>query len=157
VAGPAEDRQPGGDAGGAAAGADRVSRRAAPTRLHEVGAFDDLPEGRPAIVEVGGRQFAIVRLRGEVYALRNVCPHQTQSYAGGRAHSRIEGADRVGELQLLVDDPVLACPWHGWEFRLRGGECLVDPKLRVRTYPTVIREGRVYVDVGSGAAPAEPD
>ena len=82
----------------------------------------------------------------EFYALRNVCPHQTQSYLGGRAHSRIEGGQAVGELEVFADDPVLACPWHGWEFRLRGGECLVDPKLRVRTYPVEVRDGRDHAD-----------
>jgi nitrite reductase (NADH) small subunit len=120
------------------------------THLHDVAAVEELREGKPSIVKAGGRELAIIRLGGEVYAVRNVCPHQTQSYLGGRAHSRVEGADRVGELELIEDDPVLACPWHGWEFRLRGGECLVDPKLKVKTYQVEVRDGRVWVDVGAG-------
>jgi nitrite reductase (NADH) small subunit len=116
-------------------------------QLYDVASVDELREGRPSIVKAAERELAIIRLRGEVYALRNVCPHQTQSFLGGRAHSRVEGAETVGELELIEDDPVLACPWHGWEFRLKGGECLVDSKLKVKTYPVEVRDGRVWVDV----------
>jgi nitrite reductase (NADH) small subunit len=117
------------------------------TAFEDAGAIADLPLGSPAIVKVGGRELALVRFGNAVFAVRNVCPHQTQSFAGGRAHFRVEGSATVGELELLEDDPALACPWHGFEFRLRDGRCLVNPSLRVRTYPVQVRDGRVYVDL----------
>jgi nitrite reductase (NADH) small subunit len=122
------------------------SPAAAPT-FEDAGPVADLPAGSPAIVKVGGRELALVRLGDTVYAVRNVCPHQTQSFAGGRAQSRVEGGATIGDLDLLEDDPALACPWHGFEFRLRDGRCLVNPSLRVRTYPVEIRDGRVFVDL----------
>jgi nitrite reductase/ring-hydroxylating ferredoxin subunit len=122
-------------------------RSAAARKLHAVAAVDDLKEARPAIVKAGGRELAIVKLRGQVYALRNVCPHQTQSYINGIAHSRVAGTQNLGELQVFEDDPVLVCPWHGFEFKLKTGECVVDPKLRVKAYPVEVRDGRVWVDI----------
>jgi nitrite reductase/ring-hydroxylating ferredoxin subunit len=115
--------------------------------FEDAGPVADLRAGSPVIVKVGGRELALVRMGETVYAVRNVCPHQTQSFAGGRAQSRVEGASTIGELDLLEDDPALACPWHGFEFRLRDGRCLVNPSLRVRTYPVEVRDGRVYVDL----------
>ena len=35
--------------------------------------------------------------------------------------------DRSGE--------ILRCPWHQWPFEIETGRCLVDPKVRVKTYP----------------------
>jgi nitrite reductase/ring-hydroxylating ferredoxin subunit len=37
------------------------------------------------------------------------------------------------------------CPWHGYEFKLTNGECVGDPKLRVRSYPVSERDGSVFV------------
>ncbi|MGN6564337.1 MAG: Rieske (2Fe-2S) protein, partial [Thermomicrobiales bacterium] len=37
------------------------------------------------------------------------------------------------------------CPWHLWEFDITTGHCLVDPKMRVKTYPVTIEEGMVVV------------
>jgi nitrite reductase/ring-hydroxylating ferredoxin subunit len=62
--------------------------------------------------------------------------------------ARVEGSQQIGELDVFEDDPVLICPWHGWEFRLHGGQCLTDAKLRVGTYPVEVRAGKVYVDLG---------
>jgi nitrite reductase/ring-hydroxylating ferredoxin subunit len=116
--------------------------------FEDAGPLENLRPGSPAVVKVGGRELALIKYGDTVYAVRNVCPHQTQSFAGGRAHSRVEGGAAVGDLDLLEDDPALACPWHGYEFRLRDGRCLVNPSLRVRTYPVQVRDGRVYVDLG---------
>src|SRR5947209_14718373 len=120
-----------------------AARTAHPGAEHEVGSLEDLPDGRPAIAKVAGREVALIRVGDQVYAVRNVCPHQTQSFQGGRAQVRVEGASEIGEMEIL-DDPVLRCPWHGWEFRLEDGQCLVDPKLRVRTYGVAVRDGRVF-------------
>ena len=39
------------------------------------------------------------------------------------------------------------CPWHGWEYKLKTGECAPDPSLRLRRYEVVQREGGIYVDI----------
>jgi nitrite reductase/ring-hydroxylating ferredoxin subunit len=52
----------------------------------------------------------------------------------------------------LVDAaPVIACPWHGWEFDVGTGEAIWDPAVRVRTFPVEIVADRVLIEIGSSA------
>jgi nitrite reductase (NADH) small subunit len=43
--------------------------------------------------------------------------------------------------------PVLACPWHGWEFDIRTGKLITGEAHSVRTYPVRVRGGRIEVEV----------
>jgi nitrite reductase/ring-hydroxylating ferredoxin subunit len=110
----------------------------------------DLEEGRPKVVKVKGREIVVVQWRDEVHAVRNICPHQTQSFKG--AHVRPAFASTPGGVGGLVMDehePVLVCPVHTWSFNLRSGQCTVDESLRIRRYDTAIEDGRVLIDVSS--------
>jgi len=40
---------------------------------------------------------------------------------------------------------ILRCPWHLWEFEIATGQCLVDHRVRVKTYPVAIEHGQVVV------------
>jgi nitrite reductase/ring-hydroxylating ferredoxin subunit len=114
----------------------------------DVGSVDDLKHGVPAVVRLEGREVALVRWGDEVFAVRNVCPHQSESFFTGFAR-RDYVIDRVGgEIALGPEDqPVLICPVHNWKYRLRDGQCGVDERLRVRTYAVTVTDGRVLVDV----------
>lgn len=38
-----------------------------------------------------------------------------------------------------MENLVLACPWHGWEFDIRTGQALFDPSgVAVRAYPVKV-------------------
>ena len=56
---------------------------------------------------------------------------------------------KPGELALEEATPVIACPWHGWEFDVKTGEAIWDPNLRIRTFPVAIAEGRVFVETAA--------
>jgi len=110
----------------------------------------ELEEGRPKVVKVKGREITVIQWRDEVYAVRNICPHQTQSFKG--AHVRPGFASKpggVGELSMDQSEPVLVCPVHTWSFNLRSGQCTVDESLRIRRYDTAIEDGRLLIDVSS--------
>jgi nitrite reductase/ring-hydroxylating ferredoxin subunit len=108
----------------------------------DVGALDEFREATPAVVDVAGREVVVVRWEGEVYALRNVCPHQSQSFVKGAVRREI-GATPDGALHLK--EPVLACPWHCWPFELATGRCTIDARKRVRTFEVSVLEGRVLI------------
>jgi nitrite reductase/ring-hydroxylating ferredoxin subunit len=110
----------------------------------DVGAVTEFEEGRPRIMTVEGREIGVVRWRGEFYAVRNLCPHQLGPVCGV-VHARLD-ADRPGELVADDDNPVVGCPWHGWEFDLRTGRSMWDDQFRIRTYPTSTRAGRLMVE-----------
>ena len=48
-------------------------------------------------------------------------------------------------LEIVRDGEIIRCPWHLWEFDIATGECLVDPQMRVKTYPVAIEDGVVVV------------
>jgi 3-phenylpropionate/trans-cinnamate dioxygenase ferredoxin subunit len=111
---------------------------------------DELVEGRPTVVRVKGREIAVVRWRGEVHAVRNICPHQTQAFTTGNVRSTFRPSPgRFGDLVADERDPVLTCPVHGWAFALRTGSCTVDDSLRIRRYATRTQDGRLQIDVSS--------
>ena len=47
----------------------------------------------------------------------------------------------------------LRCPWHLWEFEIASGQCLVDPRMRVRTYPVTIEQGQIVVYASAADLP----
>jgi 3-phenylpropionate/trans-cinnamate dioxygenase ferredoxin subunit len=109
--------------------------------------LDELDEGIPTPTLVGDRRVALVRWRGNVFACRDVCPHQSTSFRHGRVLSPIQGTD-PREIAIEDDRPVLTCPWHKFEFELQTGRCISDPYFRIRVYHASVADGVVYVDLG---------
>jgi len=115
----------------------------------DVTSLSELAEGIPKVVRLGRREVVLVHWHGRVFALRNICPLQTQSFAGGVVGTRIEPTGRPGQIAMRQDRPLLTCPWHRWEFELESGVCSLDPRIRVRTYRAAVDGDRVLVDVES--------
>jgi nitrite reductase (NADH) small subunit len=113
----------------------------------DVAAADAVREGLPTVVQAAARELVLVRWKGEVYALRTICPHHTQSFARGSVRARLGGTETPGEVILDDENGVLICPQHYWKFDIRSGVCVSNGRERVRTYPVVVEDGRVLVDV----------
>ena len=86
---------------------------------------------------------------GEIFALRDICPHRGVPLSAGRIKS----------------DNSVECPYHGWRFR-KDGVCSAIPslvagqdfepeKIKVRTYPACEQDGLIWVYMAAtpGAAP----
>jgi nitrite reductase/ring-hydroxylating ferredoxin subunit len=112
----------------------------------DIGPADEFAERRVRIIEVAQRQIGIVRWDGDFYAVSNVCIHQGGPLCRGVLSARLDAAE-PGKLALDDSTPVLACPWHGWEFDLRTGQAILDPAMRVRTFPVRVAAGRVVVEL----------
>ncbi len=112
---------------------------------HDVGAEADIAVGVPAIVRIAGREIGVLRdpRTDGLVALRNRCPHSGAKLCLGSVQQRIEG-DRAGQYRL-VDQTVVVCPWHGWEFDTTTGACPEDDAYRVAVYPVRVEGGRVLV------------
>jgi nitrite reductase/ring-hydroxylating ferredoxin subunit len=120
--------------------------------IADLGHSDDYADGAIRIVEVDGRELGVVRWGNDFFAVRNVCPHQAGPVCMGLVGPHISSGARPGELTLDVDRPVLACPWHGWEFDIRTGRSAADGGYRVRTYPVTLARGRLKVDLAARPA-----
>lgn len=89
---------------------------------------DEVPEGEARAVPLGPDRVAVVRHRGRISVLSNVCRHQ-----GGP----------LGEGRVL--DGCLTCPWHGYQYRPDDG-CSPPPFTeRVATYQVRVVGGDVQV------------
>ena len=113
----------------------------------DVGAAADVPPGAMRLVTVNRRQLGILNWNGRYFAIRNSCPHQLGPVAAGRVSVKLVAGEAVGRLDVDETTPVIACPWHGWEFDLRSGRSVADPQYRVAVYPVSVVGERLMVEV----------
>lgn len=112
---------------------------------------DELKEGAVRVCTVGEVEIGIIRHKGGCVAYRNVCPHQGGPVCEGVRMPQVE--DVIDENGLFVcqkfneDDMHIVCPWHGYEFHIGTGEHVIDPKVKLRKYDVVEREGQIYVAI----------
>jgi nitrite reductase (NADH) small subunit len=111
----------------------------------------DLQPGEKVIVTVAGSELGIFNLEGRLHAIRNICADQSGPLCRGDVFDRIEAdvtADRRIREYIKAPQSVIACPWHGWEYDLQTGECLWNPRYRVKVYAVeVTDDGTVMVTI----------
>lgn len=104
--------------------------------FHKLAESAELEEGKGRPFELDGHRIALVRHKGTVYALDDLCPHADASIAFGP-----------------VENGCIACPWHFAEFRLDTGEVLSGPAVRdIRTYLVEEKDGEVAICLEKNAA-----
>jgi nitrite reductase/ring-hydroxylating ferredoxin subunit len=126
----------------------------------------EIPPGhRRIVVPFRGRAgIGVFNVNGTFHALRNLCPHKSGPLCTGRVDGRIvadappSGRPLVtGDYAVERDGEIIRCPWHLWEFEIATGRCLVDSKVRVKTYPISIELGHVVVYADPADLPVLPD
>jgi nitrite reductase (NADH) small subunit len=115
-----------------------------------VGRVDELPPGTHKVVVAGRREIGVFNIGGRFYGLPNLCPHQTGPLCEGRRATGTLVADAATEWRprWVMEDEVIACPWHGLEYHVPTGQCLAYPEITLRRYPVTVRDGEVVVTVG---------
>ena len=94
-------------------------------------ALADVTPGAPHLVEAEGTRLVLVRVGDSVHALADTCTHR-----GGP----------LGEGRLAGNR--LTCPWHGWMFDVRTGQCLFPPRgAAVSSFPVRIEGDDVWVEL----------
>jgi nitrite reductase/ring-hydroxylating ferredoxin subunit len=92
-------------------------------------ALDAIAADRPLRVDLGTIAVALARVGDQVYAFGDVCAHR----GGPLSEGKLSGAR-------------LACPWHGWMYDVRTGQCTFPGRgAAVPSYPTRVESGRVWV------------
>jgi nitrite reductase/ring-hydroxylating ferredoxin subunit len=113
----------------------------------DVGPVADFEERRFRIVNVGGHEVGVLRWQDRFFAVHNRCPHQKGPLCLGIVSGRLVGS-APGSMEVDEDVPVIACPWHGWEFDLGHGRALWEEGYAAKVMPVRVERGRVLVDVG---------
>jgi nitrite reductase/ring-hydroxylating ferredoxin subunit len=91
-----------------------------------VGRVSDFANGERKILDVNGKSVGVFRIDDAFYALRNRCPHQFGPLCLGTLAARAL-SDAPGEVTIDTGPPLLACPWHGWEYDLATGQSFMGP------------------------------
>ena len=90
----------------------------------------EVPEGQGVVVECQEKCLAVFNVGGTFHVIDNTCVHR-----GGP----------LGEGDLEGD--VVSCPWHGWEYNVKTGQCVNNPAGHVKVYPARVQEGEVQVEL----------
>jgi 3-phenylpropionate/trans-cinnamate dioxygenase ferredoxin subunit len=97
-----------------------------------VGKVDEIAEGQGIAVQAGRRDIAIFRVAGKLYAIANRCPHKGASLCEG---------------EVLVEEGIVRCPWHHWNWKLSDGKLEADARQSLRTYEVAVEGDEVVVRV----------
>ena len=92
--------------------------------------MNELPSGQGTLIQVDGRDIALFNVNGTYCAMDAVCPHEE-----GPLHEREEDGDTI------------VCPWHGYDFSMKTGECSLDPELRVMTYIVKTKGNDILIEM----------
>jgi len=90
----------------------------------------DIPEGQGTAFPVGEKVVAVFNDGGTYYAINDHCPHMGSSLAEGQ-----------------LENGIVACPWHGWRFRVSDGAWCDAPKVKTDTYELRIVGDEIQVRV----------
>jgi nitrite reductase/ring-hydroxylating ferredoxin subunit len=108
----------------------------------------DLVDGDRRIVTAGKREIGVFFKDGTYYAYSNTCLHQGGPACEGLMINNVVdviGPDRLYHGQIFGDDVHFVCPWHGYEYDIKTGDCIGDRKQKLRKFEVVQRGDEVYV------------
>jgi nitrite reductase/ring-hydroxylating ferredoxin subunit len=91
---------------------------------------DELAPGEVRRVRAGEEQIALARIGDDFYAVQGACLHLQGPLGDGK-----------------LEDHVLTCPWHGWQYDVRTGKNEFDLAIQLQTYDVRVENGEVRVAV----------
>ncbi|MBZ9764258.1 Rieske (2Fe-2S) protein [Mesorhizobium sp. CA8] len=106
----------------------------------------DVRVGEPKIVTIGRIPVGIFQLEDGYAALLNICPHRAGQLCEGPISGTTKRTDKT-EFVYVRAGELIRCAWHGWEFDIRSGKCLVDDKLKARTFPVHVDGDEIYLEM----------
>lgn len=99
-------------------------------KIVPVARADEIPEGERKIVDVDGISIGIFHHNGKWYALHNSCLHRGGPVCTGP-----------------MNGDVIECPWHGFQYDVRDGHLLTDPKSRLDVFRVSVEDGEVKLEI----------
>ena len=108
----------------------------------------EMSDGDRRIVSAGRHEIGVFCKDGAFYAYSNYCLHAGGPACEGLMINKVVdliGPDRTYLGQSFGDEMHFVCPWHGWEYDIKTGECAGDRKLKLRKYDVVRRGEDIFV------------
>jgi len=93
--------------------------------------ISQIPNFGKTVVQISGQEILFINIKGSIFAVENECPHQG---------SPLNAA--------IVKDGYLACPRHGYRFKLSDGTCGEHPEFTLKTYRVELQGDDILIDLG---------
>lgn len=91
---------------------------------------DEIVDGDKKPLLVNDEKIALIKKENKIYALSNKCPHMECPLSRGK-----------------LNDYIIICPCHDWEFDIRTGEFLASKEIKVPIFETKIEDKKIYVNM----------
>ena len=92
---------------------------------------DQVAAGTALRVEAAGLTVAVFNVDGQFYVTDDACTHGPGSLSEG-----------------YIEGDVVECNFHNGQFNIRTGEVVLPPgMIPMKTYPTTVEDGKVYIEV----------
>ncbi len=99
-------------------------------------AASDIAPGTARRFVIGDRELAVYHTEGAFYATDDLCTHRRARLSDG-----------------YLDGRVIQCPLHFGKFDVITGQPLNPPcKIPVASYPVIVRENELFVEIPSNAS-----
>jgi nitrite reductase/ring-hydroxylating ferredoxin subunit len=108
----------------------------------------ELQDGDRRIVVDGKKEIGVFCQGGAYYAYSNYCVHAGGPACEGLLINQVVDViapDKTYQGQTFSDEVHFACPWHGYEYDLKTGECVGDRRLKLRKFDVVRRGDDIFV------------
>ncbi|WP_138497004.1 NifU family protein [Nostoc sp. PA-18-2419] len=94
----------------------------------KVATIEQVPELGVLAVEFAGTSLILYRQGITFRCYRNACVHLGNPLDEGK-----------------VENGIITCAFHGFEYNLETGECLTTPNISLQSYPVKIKDNKVFV------------
>jgi len=95
-----------------------------------VASTEEIGEGKGKTYDIDGRAIALFNVHGKYYAIENTCRHRGGPLGEG-----------------MLDDNVVTCPWHGWQYDVMSGKCLFNPSVLLKSFLVEVEGSDVRVAI----------
>ncbi len=96
----------------------------------KVTTVDQIPETGILEISIAGKSLILHRQGVNITCYQNTCTHLGNPLAEGK-----------------VENGIITCPSHGFQYRLETGECLTAPDVSLLSHPLRIKEDQVFVQL----------
>jgi len=108
----------------------------------------DMSDGDRRIVSAGLHEIGVFCTGGTYHAYSNYCLHSGGPACEGLLINQVVdiiAPDRTYQGQTFSNELHFVCPWHGYEYDMKTGECVGDRRLKLRKFDVVRRGDDIYV------------
>ena len=98
---------------------------------HIVGKTSDIEQGTAKTFTIEGQTIAVFNKGEEFFAIEDTCKHIRRVFG------------QRGEL----NGDTITCPLHGWQYNITNGECLMNPQVKMKSFPVKVENGEISLEV----------